>query len=51
MFNFGKFDLQRTALAMVGALVLSTVCVGAAVGPAEAASVVPVGQTLVVTHA
>jgi hypothetical protein len=34
MFNF---DFRRIATAAVGALILSTVCVGAAVGPATAA--------------
>ena len=34
MFNF---DFRRIATAAVGALILSTVCVGAAVGPANAA--------------
>ncbi len=51
MFNFNKTDLQRMTVAMVGALVLSSVCIGAAVVPAEAAMVVPVGSALVVTHA
>jgi hypothetical protein len=36
MFNIDKF--QRIATAAVGALVLTTVCVGAAVGPAQAAA-------------
>ena len=35
MFNIDKF--QRIATAAVGAIVLTTVCVGAAVGPAQAA--------------
>ena len=35
MFNFDKIDLQRIATAAVGALVLTTACVGAAVGPAR----------------
>ena len=51
MFRFDKMDLQRFAVALVGALTLSTLCVGAAVVPAEAAMVVPIGNALVVTHA
>jgi hypothetical protein len=51
MFNFDKIGMQQIALALVGALTLSTVCVGAAVVPAEAAMQVPVGQALVITHA
>jgi hypothetical protein len=51
MFNFDKFDLQRISVALVGALMLSSLCVGAAVAPAEAAMVVPVGEALLVTHA
>jgi hypothetical protein len=36
------FDkLQKIATAAVGALVLTTVCVGAAVGPARAAETAP----------
>jgi hypothetical protein len=36
MFNFANLDLQRIATAALGALVLSTACVGAAVAPAGA---------------
>lgn len=36
MFNI---DFRRIAAAAVGALILSTACVGAAVGPAQAAPV------------
>jgi hypothetical protein len=36
MFNFANIDLRRIATAAVGALVLSTACVGAAVAPAGA---------------
>jgi hypothetical protein len=36
MFNFINIDINRIATAAVGALVLSTACVGAAVGPARA---------------
>jgi hypothetical protein len=36
MFNFFNIDFNRIATAAVGALVLSTACVGAAVGPARA---------------
>ena len=45
MFNFGKIDFQGRLVAMIGALVFSTIFVGAAVGPAqttEFASVVQV---------
>ena len=37
MFGIDKIDLQRILTAAVGALVLTTACVGAAVGPARAA--------------
>ncbi len=36
MFNFIHIDINRIATAAVGALVLSTACIGAAVGPARA---------------
>ena len=36
MFKFNKIDFQRIATAAVGALVLTTACVGAAVAPARA---------------
>jgi hypothetical protein len=36
MFKFDSIDLQRIATAAVCALVLTTVSVGAAVGPARA---------------
>ena len=42
MLGFDKIDLQRIATAAVGALVLTTACVGAAVGPARAAETGPV---------
>jgi hypothetical protein len=52
MLGFDKIDFQRMAVAVVGAVMLSSLCIGAAVAPAEAASsVVPVGQPLVVTYA
>lgn len=38
MTGFDKIDLQRIAVALVGALVLSTAFVGAAVAPAAAAT-------------
>lgn len=41
MFNFDTIDLQRIATAAVGALVLSTACVAAAVGPARAIETSP----------
>ena len=36
MFKFDKIDLQRVATAAIGAIILTTVSVGAAVGPARA---------------
>jgi hypothetical protein len=38
MIGFDKNDLQRMGMALVGALVLATACVGAAVAPAAAAT-------------
>ena len=38
MTGFDKIDLQRIAVAMVGAMILATACVGAAVAPAAAAT-------------
>ncbi len=43
MFNFDRTDFQRFAVAAVGALILSTTAVGAAVGPAVAVEA-PAGQ-------
>ncbi|MDP8994228.1 MAG: hypothetical protein M3N07_04465 [Pseudomonadota bacterium] len=40
MFKLGH-DFGRIAAAAVGALILSTACVGAAVGPAQAATPPP----------
>jgi hypothetical protein len=51
MFGLDKIDFQRIVVAVIGAAMLSSLCVGAAVGPAEASTVVPVGQALVVTYA
>ena len=36
MFNLFNIDINRIATAAVGALVLSTACISAAVGPARA---------------
>jgi hypothetical protein len=36
MFNFDKIDLQRIVTAGFGAVILTVVSVGAAVGPARA---------------
>ena len=36
MTNLFNIDLQRVVTAAVGALVLTTACVGAAIGPARA---------------
>jgi hypothetical protein len=38
MTGFDKTDFQRIAVAIVGAMVLATACVGAAVAPAAAAT-------------
>ena len=37
MFNFGH-DFRRVATAAIGAIILSTACVGAAIGPVQAAT-------------
>ena len=42
MFNFDKSDLQRTVVAALGALILSTTMVVSAVGPARAIETSPV---------
>ena len=42
MFDTINTDLHRIVTAAVGALVLSTACVGAAVAPARAAETAPV---------
>ena len=36
MFNFANLDVRRIATAAVGALVLTTACVGSAIAPAGA---------------
>jgi TonB family protein len=41
MFKFDAVDLQRVATASVGALVLTTACLAAAVAPARAAELSP----------
>ena len=41
MFNFDKTDFQRIAVAAIGALILSTTAVGAAVGPAHGVEAAP----------
>lgn len=41
MFDFDRIDLQRIAFSAVGALILSTTVVGAAVGPAYAVETGP----------
>lgn len=38
MTGFDKNEIQRIGLALVGAIVLATACVGAAVAPAAAAT-------------
>ena len=42
MFGFDKDEIKRIALAAIGALALTTVSVGAAVGPARAIEITPV---------
>ena len=42
MFGFEKDEITRVALATIGALALTTVSVGAAVGPARAIETTPV---------
>ncbi len=41
MFDFDYSDIQRMAVAAVGALILTTTAVGAAVGPARAVETAP----------
>jgi hypothetical protein len=41
---FNADNLQRIATGLAGALLLSTACVSAAVGPARAAETAPSGQ-------
>jgi hypothetical protein len=41
MFNFDHIDFQRIAVAAVGALILTTTFVGAAVAPARAIETAP----------
>jgi hypothetical protein len=36
MFTFDKTDLQRITVSMIGAVLLSTICVVGAVAPAQA---------------
>lgn len=38
MTGFDKNEIQRIGMALVGAIVLATACVGAAVAPAAAAT-------------
>ena len=41
MFQFDRTDLQRMGVAAIGALILSTTFVGAAVAPARAVETAP----------
>ncbi|WP_165799533.1 hypothetical protein [Sphingomonas oleivorans] len=41
MSNFGLSDLQRVMLSLAAALAFSTICIGAAVAPANAAIAKP----------
>lgn len=47
MFKFDKIEMQRMAVAAVGAMVLTTAFVGAAVAPAS----VPANDCLLVSYA
>ncbi|HZH08646.1 MAG TPA: hypothetical protein VEY69_18405 [Lautropia sp.] len=54
MFGFDNIDFQRITVALIGAMMLSAVSVGAAVAPAEIGTVMPaaaVGQPLIASHA
>ena len=42
MFRFDRIDVQRIAVAAVGAVILTATAVGAAVGPARALETAPV---------
>ena len=44
MFGFDKDEIKQVALAALGALALTTVSVGAAVGPARAIETTPVAD-------
>lgn len=44
MFKFDKSDVQRVAISMVGALLLTSVMVGSAVGPARAIETTPIAS-------
>ena len=44
MLNFINNDLRRAATSAIGALLLSAVCVGAAVAPAHAVETAPVSR-------
>lgn len=44
MFGFDKIDLQRLAVTSVGALALSAACIGAAIVPSRAATLVTTAQ-------
>lgn len=41
MFDHTNIGLHRIAVAAIGAIILSTTCVGAAVGPARTAETAP----------
>ena len=51
MFNFDRTAFQRTATAALGALVLTTTAVTAAVGPARAVETTPIAQLQVADEA
>ena len=48
MFRFDRIDIHRTAVAAVGALILSATAVTAAVGPARAVETAPIALAEVV---
>jgi hypothetical protein len=47
MFDYEK--IQRTALSAVGAIILTSMAVGAAVGPARAVETAPIAYAQVLT--
>lgn len=50
MFGFDTSDLQRFAVSMIGAFILSTACIVAAAGPVRAAEPAPQVQIAAAPH-
>ena len=50
MFNIANIDIQKIATAAVGALVLTTTAITAAVGPARAAETAPTAYAQTVAN-